>query len=81
MQVRAPQEFQGTVIGDVNRRKGLILNSEGEDLDVVISAQVTHSGRCAMLPRQHATSEPGTSNELKNESKPVKRQWRLPTLL
>ena len=40
LQVRAPSEFQGNVIGDLNRRKGLILNSEGEDLDVVLLAQV-----------------------------------------
>ena len=40
MQVRAPAEFQGTVIGDLNRRKGLIQNSEGEDDDVVLVAQV-----------------------------------------
>ena len=39
-QVRAPAEFQGTVIGDLNRRKGLIQNSEGEDDDVVLVAQV-----------------------------------------
>ena len=41
VQVRAPAEFQGTVIGDLNRRKGLIQNSEGEDDDVVLVAQVS----------------------------------------
>ena len=38
--VRAPPEFQGTIIGDLNRRKGVILNSEGELDDVVMKAQV-----------------------------------------
>ncbi|CAL5219817.1 g1728 [Coccomyxa viridis] len=38
--VRAPAEFQGTIIGDLNRRKGVILNSEGELDDVVMKAQV-----------------------------------------
>ncbi len=41
--VRAPAEFQGTIIGDLNRRKGVILNSEGELDDVVMKAQVTAS--------------------------------------
>lgn len=41
--VSAPSEFQGTVIGDLNRRKGLILNSESEADDVVMQAQVTWS--------------------------------------
>ena len=40
LQIRAPNEFQGTIIGDVNRRKGLIQNSEGEGEDVVVEAQV-----------------------------------------
>ncbi len=40
LQIRAPTEFQGTIIGDVNRRKGLIQNSEGEGEDVVVEAQV-----------------------------------------
>ena len=40
VQVRVPSEFQGAVIGDVNRRKGVIHNSEGEDGDAVVSAQV-----------------------------------------
>ena len=38
--VRAPAEFLGTIIGDLNRRKGVILNSEGELDDVVMKAQV-----------------------------------------
>lgn len=41
--VRAPAEFQGTIIGDLNRRKGVILNSEGELDDVVMKAQVIMS--------------------------------------
>lgn len=48
--MRAPAEFQGTVIGDLNRRKGLIMNSEGEDQDVVLNAHVRPPARCiAML--------------------------------
>ena len=40
VQIRAPNEFQGSIIGDVNRRKGLIQNSEGEGDEVIIEAQV-----------------------------------------
>lgn len=46
--VRAPSEFQGTIIGDLNRRKGIILNSEGEADDVVMQAQVSPPN--ALLP-------------------------------
>ena len=38
--MRAPNEFQGNIIGDINRRKGLIQNSEAEALDVVVQAHV-----------------------------------------
>ncbi|KDD76285.1 GTP-binding elongation factor EF-Tu/EF-1A [Helicosporidium sp. ATCC 50920] len=40
VEVTAPSEFQGTVMGDVNRRKGVIQNSEQEGDDVVIEADV-----------------------------------------
>ena len=36
-QITAPNEFQGTVIGDVNRRKGIIMGSEQEGDDVIIN--------------------------------------------
>ena len=47
--VRAPAEFQGTIIGDLNRRKGVILNSEGELDDVVMKAQVPLSSSLVLL--------------------------------
>lgn len=40
MQVQAPTEFQGSVIGDLNRRKGLIMNSETQGDDAIVDAQV-----------------------------------------
>lgn len=40
VEVSAPSEFQGTVMGDVNRRKGVIQSSEQEGDDVVIDADV-----------------------------------------
>ncbi|KAK9817030.1 hypothetical protein WJX72_008654 [[Myrmecia] bisecta] len=40
VEVRAPAEFQGTIIGDLNRRKGLIQGSEQEGDDVVLGAHV-----------------------------------------
>ena len=40
VQVRAPVEFQGTIFGDLNRRKGAIQNSESEADEVVMQAQV-----------------------------------------
>lgn len=39
--MRAPLEFQGTVIGDLNRRKGMIVNSEAEGDDALIQAEVS----------------------------------------
>ncbi|EFN59906.1 hypothetical protein CHLNCDRAFT_56440 [Chlorella variabilis] len=38
--ITAPSEFQGNIIGDVNRRKGIIMSSEQEGDDVVINAHV-----------------------------------------
>jgi len=40
VQVCVPSEFQGAVIGDVNRRKGIVMGSEAEGDDVVIDAHV-----------------------------------------
>ena len=44
MQVRAPVEFQGTIFGDLNRRKGAIQNSDSEADEVVMQAQVCLQG-------------------------------------
>lgn len=40
VEVTVPLEFQGTVIGDLNRRKGIVMGSEAEGDDVVIEAHV-----------------------------------------
>lgn len=40
VEIRVPNEFQGAIIGDVNRRKGLIQNSEAEGDEVVVEAHV-----------------------------------------
>lgn len=40
VEVTAPSEFQGTVIGDLNRRKGLVKNSNQERDDVVVNVAV-----------------------------------------
>lgn len=40
VEVNVPSEFQGAVIGDVNRRKGVVMGSEQEGDDVVIEAHV-----------------------------------------
>jgi elongation factor G len=40
VEVTVPAEFQGTVIGDVNRRKGVVMASEAEADDVVVEARV-----------------------------------------
>ena len=41
--MQAPTEFQGTVIGDLNKRKGIILNSETQGDDAIVDAQVAQS--------------------------------------
>lgn len=38
--VTAPSEFQGSIMGDLNRRRGVIQNSEGEGDDVIVTAHV-----------------------------------------
>eukprot|EP00898_Chlorokybus_atmophyticus_P000869 jgi/Chlat1/1783/Chrsp134S02095 len=40
VEIKAPQEFQGTIIGNINRRKGVILGSDTAGDDVTIQAQV-----------------------------------------
>lgn len=40
VEVVVPSEFQGTVIGDVNRRKGLVMSSDQEGDDVTVVAHV-----------------------------------------
>lgn len=40
VEVRVPTEYQGAIMGDLNRRRGMILDSGGEDNEAVITAQV-----------------------------------------
>ena len=40
VEVSVPGEYQGSVIGDINRRKGVVMGSEAEGEDVVITAHV-----------------------------------------
>jgi elongation factor G len=40
VEVRAPAEYQGTIIGDLNRRRGVINDTVAELEDAVITAQV-----------------------------------------
>lgn len=40
VEVTVPVEFQGSVMGDLNRRKGMILDSSQEADDAIIQAQV-----------------------------------------
>ncbi|CAI5957329.1 unnamed protein product [Closterium sp. NIES-64] len=40
VEVKAPVEFQGTIIGNINRRKGIIVGSEQDGDDITINAQV-----------------------------------------
>lgn len=40
VEVRVPAEFQGAVVGDLNRRKGVVSSSDGDGDDVVLGASV-----------------------------------------
>jgi elongation factor G len=40
VEVTVPSEFQGAIVGAVNRRKGLIQSSDAHGDDVVINAEV-----------------------------------------
>ncbi|KAK3014537.1 hypothetical protein RJ639_008311 [Escallonia herrerae] len=40
VELKAPTEFQGTVIGDINKRKGLIVGNDQEGDDSVVTAHV-----------------------------------------
>lgn len=80
VEVRAPTEFQGTVVGDINRRKGVIVNSEQEMDDVVIVAEVPLNdmfgystilrsmtqgkGEFSMEYKRHAPVSPDVQREL-----------------
>jgi len=39
VEISAPEEFQGSVIGQINRRKGLIVNSETQDGYVIVECE------------------------------------------
>jgi len=39
VEISAPEEFQGTVIGQLNRRKGVVVNSESQDGYVIVEAE------------------------------------------
>jgi elongation factor G len=43
VEVRAPVEYQGSILGDLNRRRGMIIDSAGEADDCVIIAQARPS--------------------------------------
>lgn len=40
VEVRAPLEYQGAILGDINRRRGIIMDSSSEMEDCVVNAQV-----------------------------------------
>ena len=40
VEIVAPIEFQGPVVASINRRKGVVMNSDQEGDDVVLDAQV-----------------------------------------
>lgn len=63
MQVRAPTEFQGTIIGDLNRRKGVIQGSEGEGDDTIMTAVVRMPQDLCMkpMPDEFGARMPGLS--------------------
>ena len=44
VEVTVPVEFQGTVMGDLNRRKGMILDSSQQAEDAVLQALVPLAG-------------------------------------
>jgi elongation factor G len=40
VEVTVPSEYQGTIVGAVNRRKGVIQSSDAQADDVVVTAEV-----------------------------------------
>ncbi len=48
VEVTIPLEYQGTIIGDLNRRKGVIMDSGTHGDDCVIQAEVG-AGKSATL--------------------------------
>jgi elongation factor G len=40
VELKAPIEFQGSIIGDINRRKGIIVGSDQDGDDAVVQAHV-----------------------------------------
>ena len=78
--VTVPNEFQGTVIGNINQRKGTILDSVGENDDVCVTALLPLSkmfgystelrsmtqgkGEFTMEYSSHSAVDAGTQQEL-----------------
>jgi elongation factor G len=46
VELKAPIEFQGSIIGDINRRKGIIVGSDQDGDDAVVQAHVSTTLSC-----------------------------------
>ncbi|KAK3030306.1 hypothetical protein RJ639_039309, partial [Escallonia herrerae] len=70
VELKAPTEFQGTVIGDINKRKGLIGGNDQEGDDSVVTAH--GKGEFTMEYKEHSPVSSDVQMQLVNTYKATK---------
>ena len=64
VEIRSPQEFQGSVVGNVNRRKGMVVDSEAEGDDFVLTAQVPLNNMFGYSTELRSMTQVASSSEV-----------------
>jgi len=76
VEVEMPQEFQGPIVGDLNSRRGMILETEVRDTYVIVRAEVPLAGMFG-----YATVVRGLSKGMATFSMEMSRYARVPAKL
>jgi elongation factor G len=76
VEVELPTEFQGAIVGDLNSRRGMILETEGRDTYTVVRAEVPLANMFG-----YATVVRGLSKGMATFSMEMARYARVPTKL
>ena len=76
VEVEMPQEFQGPIVGDLNSRRGIILETEVRDTYAIVRAEVPLAGMFG-----YATVVRGLSKGMATFSMEMSRYARVPAKL
>lgn len=76
VEIEMPNEFQGSIVGDLNSRRGMILETEARGNYTVVRAEVPLSGMFG-----YATVVRGLSKGMATFSMEMSRYARVPTKL